>query len=54
MEHLSNDYEDRPKHENSHKPGFNLMDCDSYFTILFEVLTNHISAEKTYFKNHID
>ena len=29
------------------------MTCDSYFTILAEVFTNHILAKNTYFKNHI-
>ena len=33
--------------------GFNLTTRDSYFTILAEVFTNHISAENTFFTNHI-
>ena len=34
--------------------GFDLTTRDSYFTILVEVFTNHISAELTYFTNHIE
>ena len=34
--------------------GFDLMTHDSYFTILVEVFTNHILAEKTYFTNHTE
>ena len=30
------------------------MTCNSYFTILVEVFTNHISVENTYFTNHIE
>ena len=30
------------------------MTHDSYFTILVEVFTNHISAELSYFTNHIE
>ena len=30
------------------------MTCDSYFTILVEVFTNHTLAENTYFTNHIE
>ena len=30
------------------------MNRDSYITILVEVFTNHISAEKIYFINHIE
>ena len=33
--------------------GFNLTICDSYFMVLIEVFMNHISAENTYFMNHI-
>ena len=32
---------------------FNLKTHDSYFTILAEVFTNHILAEKTYITNHL-
>ena len=28
--------------------GFDLMTCDSYFTILVEVFTDHILVENTY------
>ena len=34
--------------------GFDLTTRDSYFTILVEVFTNHISAENRYFTNHIE
>ena len=34
--------------------GFDLKTRDSYFTILFEVLTNHLLAENTCFTNHIE
>ena len=30
------------------------MTCDSYFTILVEVFTNHTLAENTYFTNHTE
>ena len=30
------------------------MTCDSYFTILGEVSTNHIFAENLYFINHTE
>ena len=33
--------------------GFDLTTCNSYFTILVEVFTNHISDKNTYFINHI-
>ena len=34
--------------------GFDLATCDSYFTILVEVFTNHfLAAENTYFTNYI-
>ena len=36
------------------KTGSDLTTRDSYFTILVEVFTNHISAELTYFTNHIE
>ena len=29
------------------------MTCDSYFTTQFEVFTNHILAENTYFLNNL-
>ena len=32
--------------------GSDLTTCDSYFTILVEVFTNHILAVKSYFMNH--
>ena len=35
-------------------PGFDLTTHDSDFTILVEVFMNHISAENTYFTNHIE
>ena len=35
-------------------PGLDLMTCDSYFTILVEVFTNHILAKHTYFTNRIE
>ena len=38
----------------SSKFGFTLTTCDSYFMILFEVFTNHISAENSYFMNHME
>ena len=34
--------------------GFHLTTRDSYFTILIEVLTNHILAKETYFTNRIE
>ena len=34
--------------------GFDLMTCDSDFTILVEVFTSHILVENTYFMNHIE
>ena len=36
------------------RTGFDLMTCDSYFTILIEVFPNHILVENTYFTNHIE
>ena len=30
------------------------MTRDFYFTILVEVFMNHISAENTYFTNHVE
>ena len=35
-------------------PGFDLTTHDSDFTILVEVFMYHISAENTYFANHIE
>ena len=35
-------------------PGFNLMACDSYFTIPVKVFTNHTLAENTYFMNYLE
>ena len=43
-----------PKSFCSHLTGFDLTTHDSYFTILVEVFTNHISAENTYFANRIE
>ena len=34
--------------------GFNLTTRDSYFTILAEVLANHVLAKNTYFTNHVE
>ena len=34
--------------------GFDLMTCDSYFTILVEVFMNRILAENTCFMNHVE
>ena len=34
--------------------GLDLTTRDSYFTILVEVLTNHVLAKNTYFTNHIE
>ena len=34
--------------------GFDLTTRDSYFTILVEVFTNHVSAENTYFTNYTE
>ena len=36
-----------------YETGFDLMTCDSYFTILV-VFTNKILAENTYFTHHIE
>ena len=33
--------------------GFDLTTGDLYFTALVEVFTNHILAENTYIRNHI-
>ena len=32
--------------------GFYLTTCDSYFTILVEVFTNHFSAKNTFHGSH--
>ena len=42
------------KNIKSIRTGFDLTTRDSYFTILVEVFTDHILAEKIYFKNHIE
>ena len=42
------------KNIKSIRTGFDLTTRDSYITILVEVFTNHILAEKIYFKNHIE
>ena len=38
--------------KNSVISGFNLTTCDSYFTILVEVFTNHILAENPFHESY--